>query len=79
MRLAGMHFKHPDQITRVCERCGQDVGVYPSGQEVLAEYPGAEIICDVCYQGTGSEFGPPAVAPGAKAEAEELWRKQRKN
>lgn len=49
MRLADMHKAHPAQDnTRVCGRCGEPVGIYPSGQRALRQYPGLAIICLEC-------------------------------
>jgi hypothetical protein len=70
MRLDQMTTTHPDQdSSRVCSRCRQPVGVYPSGQAVLARSPETEIICDVCH---AADPNPPRIqisAPGALEEA----------
>lgn len=49
MRLADMWKRHPDQNnSRVCNRCGAPVGIYPSGQLALKENPELLIICIQC-------------------------------
>lgn len=61
MRLDDMVRVHPDQITAVCSQCGHEVGVYPSGQRVMATRRDVRLICQVCRQP-----GPNAqLAPGA--------------
>jgi hypothetical protein len=66
MRLANMRQVHPAQDnSRVCSRCGAPVGIYPSGQRALRQYPGLPVICLEC-----SVREPPAdlkVAPAASA------------
>ena len=39
-RLCDMHRVRPADNSRVCERCGFRVGIYPSGQDMLEEHPG---------------------------------------
>jgi hypothetical protein len=49
MRSADMHVVHPRMtVDRVCSECGQQVGIYPSGQELLRRYPKTKIICVTC-------------------------------
>jgi hypothetical protein len=49
MRLADMTKWHPAQDnSRVCGKCGQPVGVYPSGQRILRLHPDVAIVCQVC-------------------------------
>jgi hypothetical protein len=49
MRLKDMLVVHPRQDnSRVCSRCGQQVGIYPSGQGVIARRPNTIIICQIC-------------------------------
>jgi hypothetical protein len=65
MRLADMHRVHPKQDnSRVCDTCGEQVGIYPSGQKVLQRLPKARVYCSHCR--------PPALgamlAPGAASE-----------
>ena len=74
MRLADMARVHPDQITGSCARCGAEVGIYPSGQEVMLQHPDVEIVCEKCQQP-----GPVAtLAPGAEFEPFQS-RKRRMN
>jgi hypothetical protein len=75
MRLANMRVMHPDQdSSRVCGSCGHAVGIYPSGVRVLATFPKARIICDVCYRPSSKDRG--WLAPGALDEFAESRRKQ---
>ena len=46
MRLTDMHRVHPDMVARICSRCTETCGVYPSGQRLLAERPEAKIVCN---------------------------------
>ena len=70
MRLANMRRVHPRQNdSRACSRCGERVGIYPSGQHVIAAHPGIEIVCEVCIQ--RAEVDAAFLAPGAKREASE--------
>jgi len=76
VRLANMTVLHPDQdSTRTCSRCAEAVGIFPSGQAVLALWPDVAIICDVCYQ-----RGPPPdevyLAPGARDDMRKITRRQ---
>lgn len=72
MRLADMDVVHPQQITTVCSRCGELVGVYPSGQQVMREYPRVKLICQVCRMP-----GPyMMLAPGAELEPMQSVRKK---
>jgi hypothetical protein len=49
MRLVDMSMVHPAQDnSRVCSRCGQQVGIYPSGQGILRNNPNIKIVCAVC-------------------------------
>ena len=49
MRLAHMARMHPAQDdSHVCGECGHRVGIYPSGQAALRQWPGMKILCDVC-------------------------------
>jgi len=49
MRLADMaKVQEPRQIERACERCGEIVAIYPSGQTVIKAMPNIEIVCTVC-------------------------------
>jgi hypothetical protein len=51
-----------------CQRCGVKLGIAPSGQAVIAAYPGVEIICVVCA-GKDHADEPAQLAPGAAQEA----------
>ena len=72
IRLDEMFRVHPEQIILNCSKCGEQVGVYPSGQGVLAEYGDrVDIICNHC-QPPGIAAG---LAPGAHAESSQSkWR-----
>jgi hypothetical protein len=48
MRLADMSKMHPHQIERVCSKCSEAVGVYPTGQRALKKHRKMKIICSVC-------------------------------
>jgi hypothetical protein len=49
MRLANMYQTHPGaDLTKVCSKCGQRVGIYPSGLRQLRAHPGLPIICVIC-------------------------------
>lgn len=70
MRLANMHRVHPRQDnSRVCAKCGHQVGIYPSGQAALRHQPDLTITCDVCYKAGVADV--PFVLPGAVQESEE--------
>jgi hypothetical protein len=72
MRLAEMRRVHPGMIASVCAQCRHAVGVYPSGQRVLAERPGSVILCNHCQDPTKAS----GLAPGAEREPfESEWRK----
>lgn len=64
MRLADMHRVHPQQITAHCAVCGHEVGVYPSGQAIMAQEPNIRLVCHVCRPRSGMAM----LAPGAEAE-----------
>jgi hypothetical protein len=64
MRLANMRRVHPRQDnSHVCAACGEQVGIYPSGQAML-RHDTTRIICDVCRSPADIEF----LAPGAEVE-----------
>jgi uncharacterized Fe-S center protein len=48
MRLDEMFKRHPKQIERKCARCGEVVGIYPSGQKIIKENPEINIVCTHC-------------------------------
>ncbi|MCA1452097.1 hypothetical protein I6F35_02570 [Bradyrhizobium sp. BRP22] len=64
MRLADMIRVHPDQITGRCSKCGEEVGIYPSGQRVMQELPDVELVCQVCRPPEPDAM----LAPGAELE-----------
>lgn len=73
MRLADMVRVHPRQITGRCERCGETVAIYPSGQNAMKQIPDLEIVCEKCQSP-----GPLAVlAPGAESEPFESRKAKR--
>lgn len=64
MRESDMFVAHPDtKYDRVCSNCGERVGIYPSGQEVLRAYKNVTLICNRCV---GPVNWP--LAPGAELE-----------
>ena len=64
MRLTDMYRVHPEMVSRICSRCTETCGVYPSGQRVLAKNPNAKIVCNRCHP---DPLGA-ALAPGAVEE-----------
>ena len=51
MRLKDMFSVHPRQDnSRFCSKCGERVGLYPSGQNALRNNPSMPIICAVCAE-----------------------------
>lgn len=67
---------HPDQIEDKCDLCGTTVGIYPSGQGVIARH-GRENTEVACYECNGPIGGLP-VAPGAELEPfQSVWRNRR--
>lgn len=51
MRLIDMRRVHPQQDnSHSCVRCGQRVGLYPSGQAVLRQHPAMDVYCWPCAQ-----------------------------
>lgn len=65
MRLVDMHRVHPRQIERPCAKCGEVVGIYPSGQAAIRREPDIEIVCNHCHP-IGDD--PIRLAPGALFE-----------
>lgn len=64
MRTIDMQVVHPDQITASCAECGEEIGIYPSGQRALRDVPGIKAVCQMCRTP-----GPrAALAPGAEVE-----------
>jgi hypothetical protein len=67
MRAADMFVEHPDtDYTHVCSRCGEPVGIYPSGQHVMQHYE-VTLVCNRCTSPSEREAGT-ALAPGALDE-----------
>jgi len=61
MRLVDMGRIHPKQDnSKVCSKCGHQVGIYPTGQKWLKKYPKTVIICPQCV---GPNYDGRAVAP----------------
>jgi hypothetical protein len=64
MRLVDMHRIHPQQDnSHVCSRCGERVGVYPSGQAVLRERPSVVLVCVPCAMAGGAPNAVTWAAP----------------
>ncbi|MEY9235435.1 hypothetical protein ABIF78_007758 [Bradyrhizobium japonicum] len=89
MRLADMRRVHPDQITGRCSSCGHEVGIYPSGQQVMREHADVRLVCQVCRQpgantalAPGAEFEPMQSVDRIKAQRIraqiDIWDEQRK-
>jgi hypothetical protein len=73
MRLADMQRRHPGQDnSRLCPRCRQRVGIYPSGQAALKRHSTLTILCNVC---SDKQRGPhvSVLAPGALDEVKESY------
>ena len=65
-RLADMRYRHPRQVDdHVCSKCGEKVGIYPSGQAVLKAHKDAAIICAVCAFRDAAEDPSILNAPAA--------------
>jgi formylmethanofuran dehydrogenase subunit E len=77
MRLSHMFRVHPQQIEDKCSKCGEIVGVYPSGQCMLKKHKGhIKIICNVCA-GTTAVIGD--RIPGFENEgSESVWVQRRR-
>ena len=71
MRLADMTRAHPEQIEDKCSKCGETVGIYPSGQRILAQKPGTRIVCHICYVENISGYTAIMPALGALQETKE--------
>lgn len=63
MRLANMTRVHPQQITARCSNCGETVGIYPSGQRVLRDFPDqVKLLCEICKTpGRDAVLAPGAI------------------
>ena len=77
MRLKDMRAMHPDQDnSHVCSKCNEPVGIYPSGQRSLRNFPEMAIICHVCaHGGKGAKNYPAAPWDVIKREIAESQRK----
>jgi len=69
MRLADMRVVHPQQITSRCNLCNELVGIYPSGQRIMAAHPDVELICERCHNPRDVDVH--YAAPGALEERAE--------
>lgn len=67
-RIADMFVMHPEQIERQCHKCGHAVGVYPTGQRAMANYPKMKITCSVCMQMTPLELVTETFPAGSMEE-----------
>ena len=73
MRLCDMHRVHPGQDnSHVCERCGFQVGIYPSGQDMLKEHPDARILCSICGQVDKIKFDAGSYDPPSAQIIQEM-------
>jgi hypothetical protein len=54
-RLSDMTVVHPEQTQELCSQCQHMVGVYPTGQRAIKDYPEMKIMCNVCASG---DIGP---------------------
>jgi hypothetical protein len=64
LRLVDMARVHPAQDnTRVCSRCGQQVGIYPSGQAILRDNPDVKVSCVQCAMSARGTIESLAAAP----------------
>lgn len=75
MRLTDMLRVHPAMdTTHLCSKCGEPVGIYPSGQRVLQRYRRVEIVCNHCHELPITAY----LAPGAEEESRQsIWRLRR--
>lgn len=79
MRAADMALVHPlADFSRKCSRCGEGVGLYPSGQSIIERLGEArvEIVCNRCVE--PKEVTGAAPAPGALKEVGESISNPRK-
>jgi ribosomal protein S27E len=79
-RLADMTVMHPDQSWDLCHECGHVVGVYPTGQRVIKEYPKMKVVCSDCANTLiepGDEVSPAGSVEEITQERNEskpVWR-----
>jgi hypothetical protein len=55
-RLSDMTVMHPEQTQELCSKCQHVVGVYPTGQRAIKNYPDMKILCAQCA--SLRELGP---------------------
>lgn len=77
MRSQDMFVVHPEtDFTYTCAQCAAQVGIYPSGQDVIRRFgrERVEIICNQCVD--NGLVRRAKLAPGALAERGQSVRKQ---
>jgi hypothetical protein len=72
MRLKDMTRIHPHQISSHCSRCGEEIGIFPSGQRIMKQYPGIKLVCQECR----GHYDVTYLAPGALTEPFESEEKK---
>ncbi len=73
MRLADMTRVHPQQDnSHVCSKCGAQVGIYPSGQNYMKQYPDITLTCNRCAV---SGPIPPPSAEIVQEIKDSVWKK----
>jgi hypothetical protein len=72
MRLADMRRVHPHMDdNHFCSECSERLGIYPSGQDVIRQFPDIKIVCQKCIP-AADLF---RLAPGAEDERNEsVWK-----
>jgi hypothetical protein len=69
MRLKDMWRTRPDQDnSKVCSKCGIQVGIFPSGQAFLKERPDVKIVCFACMSAERNANVIEVPVPGALSE-----------
>jgi ribosomal protein L40E len=72
-RLADMRYRHPHQVDdHVCSKCGEKVGIYPSGQAALKAHPNAVVICAQCALADPDEKADHRPAAGLEVIEKEM-------
>ena len=72
IRAARMTKVHPKtDFTHVCALCREQVGIFPSGQQLLRDQPNAEIVCDRCAGDTQAVMLLGTALPGVRQEMRE--------
>jgi NAD-dependent SIR2 family protein deacetylase len=72
MRAADMKRIHPQtDFTRRCSKCGEEVGIYPSGQQTIREHGEKDvaIICNRCV--LPQQVAAAQPLPGVRQEVKE--------